>query len=177
MKILKEVYIVLSRTNTFLSRTISFFTRDEFTHASISFDPSLNVMYSFGRKNPYNPFIGGFVEESKNFGTFKRFDNSLIKIIKINIKAEQYRKIQQLIDEMKIHADRYRYNYEGLLLAAISKNLENSHAFYCSEFVKMILEEAGVFQKGMLPNVVHPNDFLSYFREEIYTGRLRDYAA
>ena len=68
----RYVYIVISQTGTILSRIIKFLTRKEYNHASISLKDDLSVMYSFGRKNPYNPFLGRFVEESPDFGTFKR---------------------------------------------------------------------------------------------------------
>ena len=36
-------------------------------------------MYSFGRKNAYNPFFGGMVKESVDTGTFKRFTENYRK--------------------------------------------------------------------------------------------------
>ena len=68
---MKKVYIVLTNTGTFLSRIVTVYTRKEFSHVSISLDENLNYMYSFGRLNAYNPFIGGFVHESPKYGTFK----------------------------------------------------------------------------------------------------------
>lgn len=44
------VYVVLTRTNTVISRLIQLFKKDEFTHAAISLDRDLANMYSFGRK-------------------------------------------------------------------------------------------------------------------------------
>lgn len=43
------VYVVLTRTNTVISRLIQLFKKDEFTHAAISLDRDLANMYSFGR--------------------------------------------------------------------------------------------------------------------------------
>ena len=60
---MKKIYIVLTHSGTALSKIIKGFTKDEFSHVSISLDKELNEMYSFGRLNPYNPFWGGFVHE------------------------------------------------------------------------------------------------------------------
>ena len=60
---MKKIYIVLTHSGTTLSKIIKGFTKDEFSHVSISLDKELNEMYSFGRLNPYNPFWGGFVHE------------------------------------------------------------------------------------------------------------------
>lgn len=46
----KHIYIVLTRTNTLISRIIRLFMNDEYTHAAIALDKELNNMYSFGRK-------------------------------------------------------------------------------------------------------------------------------
>ena len=72
----KYVYIVISQTGTILSRILKVFTDREYNHASISLKDDLSVTYSFGRKHPYNPFLGRFVTESPDFGTFKRFANT-----------------------------------------------------------------------------------------------------
>ena len=77
---MKKVYIVLTHTGTTLSKIIKSYTKDEFSHVSISLDEKLNEMYSFGRLHPYNPFWAGFVHEAINKGTFKRFSNTKARI-------------------------------------------------------------------------------------------------
>ena len=72
---MKKVYIILTNSGSLLSKVIKFYTKKEYTHVSISLDRGLRKMYSFGRLKAYNPFIGGFVHESKNHGPFKRFKN------------------------------------------------------------------------------------------------------
>ena len=86
---MKKIYIVLSFTGTILSRIVKLYTRKEYSHVSISLDKDLKHMYSFGRLNPYNPFWGGFVQESPNYGTFKRFKNSKIKIYSMEVSDEE----------------------------------------------------------------------------------------
>ena len=85
---MKKIYLVLTHTGTILSRIIRIYTKDEFTHVSISLDDELNEMYSFGRLNPYNPFLGGFVHENINYGTFnlrwdfiKKFSLTILFIV------------------------------------------------------------------------------------------------
>ena len=56
----RHLYIVLTRTNTVMSNLIQILKNDEYTHAAISLDKELNHMYSFGRRNTYNPFVGRF---------------------------------------------------------------------------------------------------------------------
>ena len=70
------VYVVVTQTGTVLSRILKAITHANYNHVSLSVDPTLRTMYSFGRKNAYNPFFGGFVMESPHFGTFKRFSET-----------------------------------------------------------------------------------------------------
>ena len=86
---MKKIYIILTHTGTALSTIIKYYTKDEFSHISISLDENLEEMYSFGRLNPYNPFWGGFVHESIKNGTFKRFKNTRTEIYSLNIENEQ----------------------------------------------------------------------------------------
>ena len=44
---MKKIYIVLTHSGTALSKIIKGFTKDEFSHVSISLDKELNEMYSF----------------------------------------------------------------------------------------------------------------------------------
>ena len=115
----KHVYIVISQTGTLLSRILKLVTKAEYNHASISLVPDLSTMYSFGRKNPYNPFWAGFVTESARFGTFKRFSKTRILVLDITVSEEQYLAIQRRIQTMLTLKEHYHYNYLGLWLAGL----------------------------------------------------------
>ena len=64
---MRKIYIVLTYTGTFLAKIIRFYTKKEYSHVSIALDEDLGRMYSFGRINPYNAFVGGFVREGIKF--------------------------------------------------------------------------------------------------------------
>ena len=90
---MKKMYIILAHTGTVLATIIKYYTKDEFSHASIALDADLEEMYSFGRLNPYNPFIGSFVHEHINKGTFKRFKNTRAKVYSFFVTDEQYERL------------------------------------------------------------------------------------
>ena len=97
-----KIYIVLTYTGTLLSKIIKTYTKDEFSHVSISLDEELKQMYSFGRLNPYNPFIGGFVHEGINTGTFRRFIKTKTEIYSLEVNEDQYNSIERIIRVVKI---------------------------------------------------------------------------
>ena len=98
---MKKIYFVLTHTGTVLSKIIKNYTKDEFSHVSISLDKELNKMYSFGRINPYNPLWGGFVHEYIDKGTFKRFYKTKTKIFSLEITEKQYLDLEKIIYDME----------------------------------------------------------------------------
>lgn len=172
----QHVYIVISQTGTLLSRFLKLVTKAEYNHASISLVPDLGTMYSFGRKNPYNPFWAGFVAESARFGTFKRFSKTRIVVLDIAVTEEQYQAISRRITTMMALKEYYRYNYLGLWLAGLRICYRQKRCFYCSEFVKDILEKQEIRGINQLNPIVQPIHFLSLpTAQQIYAGLLRDY--
>ena len=171
---MKEIYIVLTHTGTVLSRIIKGYTRDEFSHVSISLDKELKEMYSFGRLNPYNPFWGGFVQEGINFGTFKRFRKTVCKIYSLKITEEQYNNVRGMIEYIKSSKQLQKFNVIGLFAVGFNKRISFENSFYCAEFVKYVLDKSGI--ENNLPELIKPEDFKNIQDlNEIYSGRLRKY--
>lgn len=172
-----EIYIVISQTGTMLSRILKVITHKDYNHASITPYNDLHIMYSFGRKNPYNPFWGGFVTESVSFGTFKRFSETEIMVLSIKIEAETYRKICETLENMLKSRKNYHYNYFGLWFAAFHIAITRKNRYYCSEFVREILKKHSIKGSENLNKIVHPMHFLSIPDiKTIYQGKLKDYA-
>ena len=170
----KKVYIILTYTGTILSRIIRLFTGAKYAHASISLDKNLNRMYSFGRINPYIAFWGGFVHENINWGTFKRFKNTKAIIYSIDVTQEQYNKIEESIEYFIKNKKQFHFNVLGTFLSGFKIKYKKKNKFYCSEFVKYILDEAKV--ETNLNDIVKPIDFLNIKQKEIiYEGLLRNY--
>lgn len=64
----------------------------------------------------------------------------------------------------------------GLFAVGFHRKIQKEHSFYCAEFVKYILENAGI-ETG-LPELIKPEDFKKIEGlQEIYEGLLRKYAS
>ena len=124
---MKSIYLVMSQSGSMLSRTIKLISRKKYSHISISLNGDLNYMYSFGRKHPYNPFIGRFVIEGVDMGTFLRFKNTKCRVIEIKVSDSQYEMLCSNIYDMIENKDKYKYNLIGLFLAAfnVHKTFDN----------------------------------------------------
>lgn len=160
-----------------LSRILKFLTGAKYNHASISLVPDLDTMYSFGRLNPYNPFVGGFVTESPRRGTFKRFSNTTVTVLSVIITDEQYQALREKLDSMLAHKNNYHYNYLGLFLAGVRIPYRQARCYYCSEFVKEMLVRHGIRGAEELAEIVEPIHFLQLpDANYVYCGKLKDYA-
>lgn len=172
---MKSIYLVMSQTGSMLSRTIKLISGKSYNHISISLSDDLNYMYSFGRKYPYNPFIGAFVIEGIDIGTFLRFKNTICRVIKIDITDLQYESLCTNIYDMIENRAKYRYNLLGLFLAAFNVHASFNNKFYCSEFVKYILEKSNI-DVSVLPEITHPIDFMKLDNDVLYEGFMRNYS-
>lgn len=171
----KKIYFVLTYTGTILAKIVKLYTRKTYSHVSIALDDSLENMYSFGRLNPYNPFVGGFVVESTKRGTFKRFKNTKTVVFSYDISEEQYENIKNEINSFIINKDQYKFNVLGLFLVMFNIKLKRENCFYCAEFVKYIVEKEGIITD--LPDIIKPNDFRELNNMQlIYKGKLHSYA-
>ncbi len=171
----KEIFIVLTRTGTWVSKLIRLFTGAEFNHASISLSKELTNMYSFGRRHPYNPIWSGFIRERPNEGTFKRFPDTAAVVLKVGVSEEAFEKINERLQKMYSEKLKFKFNYLGLGLAGINKPRKKKNCYYCSEFIGELLLTNGVAGAEKLPKVIQPIHFLDLNYEQIYRGLLSEY--
>ena len=172
----KKVYIVLSQTGTILSRILKLITRAPYNHSSIALTEDLQTMYSFGRVNPYNPFLGGFVQESPDYGTFKRFKNTKVMVLETEISEDIYFELGQIIQQMLREKALYHYNYWGLFLAALRIPVKKRNCYYCSEFVKAMVLRMNLPGAEEIPDIVKPMHFLTVPHKTVFVGKLQEYA-
>lgn len=169
----KKIYLGFSQTNTILSRTIKFITKNEYSHVSISFDKECKIMYSFGRKYDINPFYGIFKIENLSKGLFKK-TNAKIAIYELEVNEKVYKNIKKNIKV--IEQENEGYNILGLLLAIFGFRIKRNK-YYCSEFVYKVLSDDNVrlikkTKKCIRPIYIYDNlDNLKL----VYCGRVNNY--
>ncbi|WP_042170827.1 hypothetical protein [Paenibacillus gorillae] len=168
-----DVYVLLTDTGTLFTRTIKLFTRDPLNHASIAFDSQLNEVYSFGRKNPHNPFFGGFVKENMRGQLFEQASCALYRI---RINQSEYVRMRNLIEYMERNRDQYRYNLLGVVGLLFNIQMKREYAYFCSQFVASVFAESGVQLCNKSPLMVTPGDLENTpVLELVYQGTLRSY--
>ncbi|MGI2326902.1 hypothetical protein [Planococcus sp. YIM B11945] len=168
-----EVYIVFTDTKTAFSKLIKFYTQHAYSHVSLSFDPGLDQMYSFGRKDGMSGSSIGFVKEDKNMKLFQR---AHCAIAKFPVPEKSYYKMRKCIKDMEKNQEHYKYNMTGLFGVVMKKELQRSNAYFCSQFVAEVLMQAGLNISDKPSGLVMPSDLYSLEQLEfIYTGALNAY--
>lgn len=171
---MKNLYIILTCTSTMFARGIRYYTKKNYSHASISLDDSFKTFYSFARKYRRNPFIGHFATESIDSGLFSLCSEIPSIILKVPVTLSQYEKAKKEIDKMIENRHLYGYNYIGILYGLKNKPYKSEYRFFCSEFVYHILKTANVLEDEFDHKAVEPEDFLSLGYEIIYEGNLKN---
>lgn len=172
----KNVYLVLSQTGTLLSLIIKVLKRSRLNHASVCFEDDFSEMYSFGRLDYANPFIGGFVKESPDYGTMRHFPLTWSEIFAFEVEEEVYNRLISMTNKMYENRKSYKYNYKGLFLGIFNVASHTPYRYYCSEYVAMVLREASLIPKDALMGVVKPMDMYALPGATlVYAGPLRHF--
>lgn len=169
----KVVYLLFTNTGTVLAKAIRFFTNQPLNHVSISFDPYLMDVYSFGRKNERNPFSGGFVKENVRSDFLK---NAQCEIYQLNITDEDYNRIVEKIYDMEAMKDKYKYNFIGLFGVLLQIEWNRRNAFFCSQFIASLLNEVQHLKFNKSICFVKPEDIQRVEGLKlVYSGKLEGY--
>lgn len=171
---MKSIYIILSQTGTLFSKAIKWHTKDPYNHASISFDATLEHMYSFGRKSRYNPIDTGLIQENFDRGLFPYFPNAHCCILEIPVTEEEYDVMYKIVQEFYQNKDDYRYNFLGVLTYSVGRGFSRKDHFFCSQFVSYIISNMSCWQFS--PELTKPMDFLNIKNKKIiYEGSITEY--
>ena len=171
---MKKIYFVLTYSGTALGRIIRFKTKKTYSHVSLALDENLETMYSFSRINPYICFLGAFVQEGINKGSFKRFKNTKAKVICMEITDYQYEKLGHQIKQFIKNRDTYKFNVLGLIYIFFNKEIHRKNYFYCAEFVKYVLQKSHI--NVNVDSMPRPENFETLKNTTvIYKGLLRKY--
>ncbi|MFC3039908.1 hypothetical protein ACFOGI_06550 [Virgibacillus xinjiangensis] len=132
----KMIYFLFTDTGTWLNRLINYYTKTTLNHVSIAVDPGLKEVYSFGRKQPDNPFRAGFVREDVGNHLLKQADCALYAY---PMTESEYERIMEELSIFITNEDSYKYNFLGLFGVVLRVEWKRPHAFFCSQFVATLL--------------------------------------
>ncbi len=133
-----KLYIMISRTDTFVGSLIRLFSGYHYNHISMTLDPDLKTWVSFARYHRTVPLFGGFIRE-----TGERFLSKGqpidVRIFALDLTGDQYDKLSQVFALAGTGSKNLRYNLFALVTASVSLDLPISGAYTCLGFANRIL--------------------------------------
>lgn len=152
---LKPIFIALEEGKTpIFSDGVRLLSKGKFSHAMISFDSSMETLYSYGMDGAVRK-LGGFIIESiKN----KRKD-STFKLYCFFVKNDVFDTMKKNVEWFIDNQKKTIYSWHKLFayifnIPTSSDNID----FICSEFVDKMLKLGGLDLTKMNSNLVAPND-------------------
>ena len=172
---MKNIYILLSRPNSFVSRLIAFFSCTEYSHVSMAYDSELHSLCSFARKYHF-PLPGGLVTENENGVLRKPLRNAKCVILSASVPENMFETFRSRIDTMLLNRDKYHYSLRGLFFCSLGIETHREYYYFCSQFVAEMLNCAGVRGIPKPPTLMKPLDFLEIPNLDcVYNGVLCEY--
>lgn len=171
-----KLYILLSDTQSFISKGIKVYTKKPYSHVSIALDVNLQEVYSFGRLKPHNPLIGGFVREDIDSGTFKIYPNTKVALYSIDVSPQQLNEVREAIYKFKHSDHKYSYNFLGVIGLILNKPINRKYSYFCSQFVAKVLlnSDINIIDKDI--GLTLPDDFINHQDLKlVYEGKLHQY--
>lgn len=173
---MKTIYIMLTRSETLVSKAIGIFTSDQYTHSSISFNENLSPLYSFARKG-YLPLPGGLRLEYTDRGYYKEHEHIPCALYSLEVEDDVFYEAQRVVNEMVNELDSYQYNVIGLFLCKLNIPFERRHHYFCSQFVSEVLARANALNLPKHSTLMRPNDYAELPQLELcFKGKIKDLA-
>lgn len=157
---LYPVYVVLVHSGTGVSKAIKAISHSEYSHASICFDSSLDKMYSFARKDPRNPFIGGFRYESIGKGFYEQKEIPYAVYV-VPCTESQVKKMKKRLNYFIQNQEKFTFDFTGLVTNYLGIVNNPAHRWFCSRFVADILNAGAPKNNPYVaePSLQDPDDF------------------
>lgn len=134
----RQIFVMISRTDTGIAKLIRRVSRYPYNHVSLTLDPSLRQWYSFARYVQDAPFYSGFIREP-----VERFlageGDAQVRIFRLEIPASQAQELEQLCRQAGKDDSGLIYNLFDAAASGIGWSLPLPEAHTCLSFACSVL--------------------------------------
>lgn len=170
------IFIIQMYSQTLPSKLVKFITKYKYSHIGLCLNKNCNEIYSFGRRSLNNFFNGGFIIEKRTGKFFKKFNQTICKIYKLEISEKQYIGLKEKLNYMDENRNLYKYDFLGIFLRLFNIPISFKNWYVCSQFVAKLLEEFGIYKFDKKTCFIQPKDFEKIEGiKEIYSGKYLEY--
>lgn len=158
---MKTIYILLTRSDTILSRMVRLVTAARYTHVSIAFDEHLQAVYSSSRKNGRTLFPAGPCREKLESGYWREHNAVPCALYELRVSNQTYWAAMREVEQIMSRQEAYHFNILGLLLCRLNVPFHRRYHFFCSQFVGLVLGQSGALKLPKDPTVMKPSDYMN----------------
>ena len=151
----RDIYILVTKSNTYFSRFIHVMTDAPYTHASIGLDGLQGDFYSFARKYRLLMLPAGLIKEEVDRAGAGRIRYQMYRL---RVSPETCLRLRRLLTDMYAARRRYRYNILGVFTAYFHRPFSRRDCYFCSQFVAGLLEDCGAVELPKPPTLLRPAD-------------------
>lgn len=150
-------------------------TKDEYTHSSISFQDSLQPLYSFGRKYSHLSLPAGLKKESFTEGFYKAYPHTKMAVYILLVSEIGYDKMIAYVKGLLEDEKKWKYSVIGLAKAKRGIKTNRDHRQFCSQFVANCLLASGEIEIPTDPSLMRPMELIEIKGVTcIYKGEIKD---
>lgn len=130
-----------------MSKIITGATGDQFSHASISFTPTLDPLYSFGTKklDAKGRELGFLIDKPDSHLWGNTPCSYSVYVTFVN--KENYEKMQERLSYFVKNKDKLKYDFPGLVRIFFNMKSTTEKKWFCSRFVAEILSQGKDMEK------------------------------
>lgn len=156
---MKSIYILLTKSDTLISKIIQLATDDKYTHVSIAFEESLRPLYSFSRKYCHTPLPAGLQQEFLHRGYYRKYNHIPCALYELKVSDKVYERARREVEQMMENNTCYRYSILGLLCCQMNIPFHRERHLFCSQFVSEILSRSKALRLPKDTSLMRPNDY------------------
>lgn len=135
----RQLFILVSQTDTGAAKVIRAVSRYPYNHVSVTLDPSLRRWYSFARYIQDAPLYSGFIRESvERFCAFS--GDSMVRLYRVEIPEKKAADLEKLLPMAGKQDSGMIYNYFDALANAIGQQLPVPGCHTCLSFCCDVLD-------------------------------------
>lgn len=176
------LYIGLMKNISPLGTVIRSFTKENWSHSFISFDPSMGECFTFGNKvikkgiinaRGFGAGIESFNPKANHFSYPPSTEYALHVMF---FEESQIKAVKNTVDNIFAHREKYRYNVGGLINYIFNNPKTDPENLFCSQFVALVINSG---KQGILdrdPSLYSPGS-LADLRGTFYVcnGMIKNY--
>lgn len=152
------VFLLLMHSGSPLSTIIKTLTRNEYSHACISFNSKLEPIYSFNgkfKRDGSSPFTIRMIDDPH----FLKY-HPTYSLYVMYVNKKNYDKMKERLQYFIDNRDELEYDFLNLFSVLIGRESEKSNKWFCSKFVMSVL---GTGRNNLkVPSLYKPQDIAEF---------------